>query len=176
MNICIRSKTPFKMYDGSNAVWKCMNTAQIVSNAYFTIFMTECIHYPYMVVTKKVATCTRFALPARLVWLRIKIWRFTLFSREYKVSSISRLYCTKYVQELILDWLWAALMKSYEGRRRVSGDKDSISEPSAAYWPLLQLTYSYSCSHWCQNSGLLLTISLRIRLFDLAATTEFICT
>ena len=35
----------------------------------------------------------------------------------------------------------------YGGRRRGSGDKDSISEPSAAYWPLLQLTYSYSCSH-----------------------------
>ena len=83
----------------------------------------------FLVFTKGLATCRKFALPARLVWLCIKIWRLTLSSLFFKGKLIfidfkkhicpwSRVYCTKYVQELILDWLWAALMKSYGGAGR----------------------------------------------------------
>ena len=86
----------------------------------------------------------------------------------------SRVYRRKYVQELILDWLWAALMKSYGVR---SGDKDSISEPHRSHIVNLHTTATYhSLAPNCQYSRPLSTVFIRIRLFDLPPTTVFICT
>ena len=150
----------------------CKQSSNLVDNFYDKTFL---------VVPKKVATCARFALPARLVWLCIKIWRFTLFQgstnfHRFREAHSPLLYkiCAGANFRVVMGCFNEVIWRS----RTVSVDKDSISEPSAAQH-LHTATYhspTPTLASNCRYSGLLLTISLRIRLLDLAATTVFTCT